>query len=415
MIKKIITIAKWEYLEKVKTKTFIISLIVTPLLIISFSILPSLLFREESPKVEVIGVIDNTGKYFTGLNEQMGKYELPNGQRNYILVNLVGIKSNLKELTKTADKNVLKNMIEGYLLIKSIGSDSISAEYRSSALGNFKVVSRLEEALNTIRTQIKLEKSGLDKNLISLFQQNTFIDQKKIEEEGKVEESDFLTTFFLSIVLILLLMMMVIYSGQLLVRNMIEEKSSRLIEMLVSSSTPDELMAGKILGLSLLGLTQIFIWAIIGVGLVGTALVPYAAFKNVLPMLIYFILGFIFYTTLFVGIGSAVNTEQQAQQITTYLSLILMLPVVIAMPVIQNPDFIVTKIFSYIPLTIPTVMVLRLNVQNVPAFEIILTILILLLSIVIVTKISAKVFRIGILSYGNKLSFKEIFSWLKEK
>ena len=415
MIKKIITIAKWEYFEKVKTKTFIVSLIVTPLLIISFSILPSLLFREESPKVEVIGVIDNTGKYFHGLNEQMGKYELPNGQRNYILVNLEGIKSNPQELTKTADKNVLKNMIEGYLLIKSSNDDSISAEYRSSALGNFKVVSRLEEALNTIRTQMKLEKSGLDKNLISLFQQNTFIEQKKIEEEGKVEESDFLTTFFLSIVLILLLMMMVIYSGQLLVRNMIEEKSSRLIEMLVSSSTPDELMAGKILGLSFLGLTQIFIWAIIGVGLVGSALVPYAAFKNVLPMLIYFILGFIFYTTLFVGIGSAVNTEQQAQQITTYLSLILMLPVVIAMPVIQNPDFIVTKIFSYIPLTIPTVMVLRLNVQNVPPFEIILTILILLVSIIIVTKISAKVFRIGILSYGNKLSLKEIFSWLKEK
>ncbi|MEJ2104133.1 MAG: hypothetical protein P8X47_06085 [Ignavibacteriaceae bacterium] len=190
MIKKIITIAKWEYLEKVKTKTFIISLIVTPLLIISFSILPSLLFREESPKVEVIGVIDNTGKYFQGLNEQMGKYELPNGQRNYILVNLEGIKSNPEELTKTADKNVLKNMIEGYLLIKSSGGDSISAEYRSTALGNFKVVSRLEEALNTLRTQMKLEKSGLNKNLISLFQQNTFIEQKKIEEEGKVEESD---------------------------------------------------------------------------------------------------------------------------------------------------------------------------------------------------------------------------------
>lgn len=209
-------------------------------------------------------------------------------------------------------------------------------------------------------------------------------------------------------------MMMVIYSGQLLVRSMIEEKSSRLIEMLVSSSTPDELLAGKVLGLSLLGLTQMVIWALIGLGLVGSALVPQTAFHNVLPMLIYFILGFLFYTTLFVGIGSTVNTEQQAQQITTYLSLILMLPVVIAMPVIQNPDFIVTKIFSYIPLTIPTVMVLRLNVQNVSTLEILLTMSILVLSILIVTKISAKVFRIGILSYGNKLSIKEIINWLKE-
>jgi ABC-2 type transport system permease protein len=415
MINKIITIAKWEFIEKVKTKTFIISLVITPLLIISFSILPSILFREESPKVEVIGVIDTSGVYFNGINNEMSKYELPDGQRNYILINLTKLKSSPNELIKTADKNVLKNMIEGYLLISSVGRDSINAEYRSSAMGNFKVVARLEEALNTVRTELKLEQSGLNKNLIRIFKDQISIKQQKIESEGKVGESDFLTTFFLSIVLILLLMMMVIYSGQLLVRNMIEEKSSRLIEMLVSSSTPDELMAGKILGLSCLGLTQIFIWTIIGIGLIGSAVVPYEAFKNVLPMLLYFILGFVFYTTLFVGIGSAVNTEQQAQQITTYLSLILMLPVVIAMPVIQNPDFIVTKFFSYFPLTIPTVMVLRLNVQSVAPLEILITILILVVSIFIVTKVSAKIFRVGILSYGNKLSLKEIFNWLKEK
>lgn len=131
-------------------------------------------------------------------------------------------------------------------------------------------------------------------------------------------------------------------------------------------------------------------------------------------MLLYFILGFLFYASLFVGIGSTVNTEQEAQQITTYLSLILMLPVVIAMPAIQNPDFIVTKIFSYIPLTIPTVMLLRLNVENVSQLEIILTLAILVLSILVVTKISAKIFRIGILSYGNKPTIKEILRWIKE-
>jgi ABC-2 type transport system permease protein len=195
---------------------------------------------------------------------------------------------------------------------------------------------------------------------------------------------------------------------------MIEEKSSRLIEMLVSSSTPDEILAGKILGLGSLGMTQILIWTMIGIVLVGSAVIPVNSFKNILPMLIYFILGFLFYTTLFVGIGSAVNTEQEAQQITTYLSLILMLPVIIAMPAIQNPDFIVTRIFSYFPLTIPTVMLLRLSVHDVSGYEILMSTLILALSIILAIKISAKVFRIGILSYGNKLSFKEILSWVKE-
>ena len=413
-MKKIISIARWEYLEKVKTKTFIISLIITPLLIISFSVFPSILFRQEVSKVEVIGIIDKTGKYFNKLEEELQKYILPNGQNKYVLINLTQNNQSLEEMKKLADKKVLENLLEGYLTIQFEKSDSILAEYRSEAFRNTEVVSRLEETLNSIRINRLLKNQGMGSRIIDKIQDRTIIQQNKIEEEGKVSESDFLTTFFLSIVFILLLMMMVIYSGQLLVRSLIEEKSSRLIEMLISSSTPDELLAGKILGLSLLGLTQLLIWALIGLGLVGSALVPITAFRNVLPMLIYFILGFLFYTTLFVGIGSTVNTEQQAQQITTYLSLILMLPVVIAMPVIQNPDFILTKIFSYIPLTIPTVMVLRLNVQNVSILEIILTILILILSIIIVAKISAKVFRIGILSYGNKLSLKEIINWLRE-
>jgi ABC-2 type transport system permease protein len=414
MMRKIISVARWEFLEKVKTKTFIISLIITPLLIISFSVLPSLLFRQETPHVEVIGIIDQSGIYFNKLNEELKKYTLPDGQNNYVLINLTQPNQKIEELKKIGDSRVLNNLLEGYLIIQTVNSDSVLAEYRSNSFGNFEIVGRLQEAVNSVRIEHILQSEGVKNSTIGQVKDRAVVQQKKIEKEGKVSDLDFLTTFFLSLVFILLLMMMVIYSGQLLVRNMIEEKSSRLIEMLVSSSTPDELLAGKVLGLSLLGLTQIAIWVLIGLGLAGTALVPFNAFKNVLPMLIYFILGFVFYTTLFIGIGSAVNTEQQAQQITTYLSLILMLPVVIAMPVIQNPDFIVTKIFSYIPLTTPTVMVLRLNVQNVSNFEILTTILILLLSIIISIRIGAKIFRIGILSYGNRLSLKELFSWLKE-
>jgi ABC-2 type transport system permease protein len=413
-MKKIIAVAKWEYLEKVKTKTFIISLIITPLIIILFSILPSLLFRDEAPKVEVIGIIDTSGIYFRDLVEELSAYTLPDGNRNYILINLSTEDKNLKELKVTANKNIQKNLIEGYLVVYPSENDSVYAEYRSKSIGNFKVVGRFEEALSSIRLKKKLEQEGIDTKFLQYYQDKVNVAQLKIEDSGKVSNLDFFTTFFVSIIFILLLMMMVVYSGQMLVRSLIEEKSSRLIEMLISSSTPDELLTGKIIGLSLLGLTQIFIWVIIGTGLVAGALVPPSAFDNVLPMLLYFLLGFLFYSSLFVGIGSTVNTEQEAQQITTYLSLILMLPVVIAMPAIQNPDFLITKIFSYFPLTTPTIMLLRLNVETVPPLEIVLTLSILILSIIIVTKLSAKIFRIGILSYGNKPSLKEILQWIKE-
>jgi len=413
-MKKIITISLWEYLEKVKTKAFIISLIITPLLIITVTLLPSLLIKEESPKIEVIGIIDTSGIYFNYLEEEFQKYELPNGQKNYVLVNLNQMNKTYEEIKKIADKDVLKNLIDGYLIIEVTEKDFLLAEYRSNLFGNFKVVGRFEEALSYFKTKNLLEKAGVPVDVLNEIQRRTIIQQRKISEGGKASDLDFLTTFFLSVIFILLLMMMVVYSGQMLVRSMIEEKSSRLIEMLVSSSTPDELLTGKLLGLSLLGITQILIWVLIGMSLVASSLLPIAAFKNIIPMLAYFILGFLFYASLFVGIGSTVNTEQEAQHITTYLSLILMLPVVVAMPAIQNPDFILTKVFSYIPLTIPTVMLLRLNVQNVSNFEIFFSIIIMIFSIFVVTKVSAKIFRIGILSYGNKPTLKEIFKWIKE-
>jgi ABC-2 type transport system permease protein len=208
-------------------------------------------------------------------------------------------------------------------------------------------------------------------------------------------------------------MMMVIYSGQMLVRSLIEEKSNRLIEVIVSSCSSDQLLAGKILGLSSLGLTQIFIWFLIGVSLVGGSIVPISVFENLHITLIYFVLGFIFYSTLFVGIGSVLSTEQEAQQITTYLTLILMFPVVIAVPAMQNPDSTILKVFSYIPLTIPTTMILRINISQLPLSVYMITIGIMLASILIMIKISAKLFRIGILSYGARPSIKELVQWLK--
>ena len=413
-MRKIITISLWEYLEKVKTKAFIISLIITPLLIITVTLLPSLLLREDGPKVEVIGIIDTSGVYFNYLEEEFQKYKLPNGQNNYLLINLKDISSSYEAITRIADKDVIKNLLDGYLIIEVTKPNYLFAEYRSNLFGNFKVVGRFEEALNYFRTKNVLEKAGVPSRVLAEIQERTIIHQRKISEGGNSTDLDFLTTFFLSVVFILLLMMMVVYSGQMLVRSMIEEKSSRLIEMLISSSTPDELLTGKLFGLSLLGITQIIIWVLIGMSLVASSLLPVAAFKNIIPMLAYFILGFLFYASLFIGIGSTVNTEQQAQHVTTYLSLILMLPVVVAMPAIQNPDFILTKVFSYIPLTIPTVMLLRLNVQNVSNFEIFFSIIIMIFSIFIVTKVSAKIFRIGILSYGNTPTLKEIFHWIKE-
>lgn len=415
MIKKAITVAKWEYLEKVKTKTFIISLIITPLIIISFSIIPTLLSTHEDQRTKPVGIIDETQYYFNQVKNELEKYKLDNGQPNYLVINLYDKSIPPEKSKQIADKNVTENDIDGYILIAGAGNDSITVQYRTMGMGNFADINRIQNAINKIAVKQKLSKMGFKPDLANILQQEIEVEQVRIDESGKERKDNFLVIFFSSFVFILLLMMMVIYSGQMLVRSMLEEKSNRLIEVLISSCTSEELLTGKILGLGSLGLTQMFIWAMIGIALAGGAVIPYSAFDNILPTFAFFLLGFLFYTTLFVGIGSIVSSEQEAQHVTTYLSLSLMFPVVIAIPAIQNPDFLLTKIFSYIPLTIPTVMILRINSSTVSFADILLSALILSLSIIITIKISAKVFRYGILYYGSRPSLKEIGNWLKEK
>jgi len=213
----------------------------------------------------------------------------------------------------------------------------------------------------------------------------------------------------------MILFMVIMISGGMLVRSLVEEKSNRLIEIIVSSCKPDDVLKGKILGLSGLTLSQIVVWVLIGVAFAGQGMVMFASFQNLFLLFVYFILGFVLYTAIFVGVGSIVTTEQEAQQITSYLSMITISPIVIMIPAMQNPDSLLIRVFSYIPLTTPGVMILRLNSAPISTLEILATLAELVLAIYLVIKISSKIFRIGILSYGKMPDLKTLFVWLREK
>ena len=414
-MKKAFIIAKWEFIEKVKTKTFLISLIVTPAIIIAFGLGPTLLSSQPDTTTKAIGIVDTSGLYFNEIKANLEQIKLPNGQPNFILINLASKGKNLDEIKQNADEFALNGKLEGYFVILNGGTDSLKADYRSENSGNFKDLSSLEEAFNKARIELRLSSEGINHSLMNFISRNIDIKSIKIQKGGGESKSDFLFVFFSSFIFIILLMMMIISSGGMLIRSLLEEKSNRLIEIIVSSCTPEQLLTGKVLGLSSLGITQVLIWTLIGIALVGSSIVPADTFNNIIPILIYFILGFIFYTSIFVGVGSIVTTEQEAQQITSYLSLTLIMPIVIAIPAMENPDSLLVHIFSFIPFTIPAVMILRLNIGPVSLIEIVLTSLIMLLSTYISIYIAARIFRIGILSYGKRPSLKELISWIRNE
>ncbi len=413
-MKKALIVAKWEFIEKVKSKAFVISLFLTPLLIIFFSVAPTLLMQSEESETTVIGVLDFTNNYFEQLSSDLESQKLKNNTPAYLVRNLFTDKLAKDSVIVNSDLLVLNKKIDGYLIIEKTNSDSLIFNYRSKSVGNFKLTSILEKSINNIYMKQTLASRNIDTSVIDLLKNRIDINSVKIKQPGEEGESEFLTTFFSSMIFILLLMMMIIYSGQMLVRSLLEEKSNRLIEILVSSCSPNELLLGKILGLSFLGLAQIFVWVLIGIAAVGSAIVSYSSFANLPIVLFYFLLGYLFYTSLFVGIGSIVSTEQEAQQITSYLSIILVLPIVFLLSAMQNPDSTLVGFFTYVPFTLPSVMIMKANLLEISFLEHLIATLIMFISTTIVVFLSGKIFRIGILSYGKMPSLKELKFWLKE-
>jgi ABC-2 type transport system permease protein len=210
----------------------------------------------------------------------------------------------------------------------------------------------------------------------------------------------------------MMLMMLIMTSGQILVRSVIEEKSNRIIEILVSSCSATELMIGKILGLSALGLTQIGFWFLIAAAVSMQFGIVLISFSIVPLIMVYFVLGYILYAAIFVTVGAPLTTEQEAQQFTGYLSIILVMPVAFAFVAIQNPEALWIKILSFFPLLTPTLMVLRISISMPPVWEIFGTISILLASAVFMIWAAGKVFRLGILITGKRPTLREIVHWL---
>lgn len=412
-MKKALAIASWEFTEKIKAKSFIIFMVLFPLILIGMGILPSLLIDDEPDAPAIVGVLDEKNIYADNAFKYLETYKLADGQPKYIPVNLYKDGRGIDEMIKAADSEVFNKKIAGYVYIK-YKDGKPELEYRSESMGAFKDLNNYERAFNDAFTFKNLSEKGLNAEEVKGMISDINLKSIKIQKEAGAKENDFLTTFFTSYAFIMLLMLMVMTSGGLLVRSLVEEKSNRIMEVLLSSASSDDLLTGKILGLGMLGLFQIAVWGIVAAAMLGGNFLKPEMFQNFGYMLIFFILGYMLYTAIFVGIGSSVTTEQESQQITSMISIVLIIPVIFATSIIQNPDTLLVKILSYFPLTSASIMLLRMNVQTPELWEILLVTGILIVSIYIVIKLSAKIFRVGVLSYGKRPSMKELLQWIKD-
>ena len=411
---KALRVATWEFLEKVKTKAFIISLVLMPVIMVGFGILPTFLSMKEDEKPIAIGIADETGTLIHPLAQELEqKYKLSGGQPNYIVKNLATEEGSLPTRVE-ANKMVANGTIEGYFLVPRSVYDSGKVEYLAENVGNIKLQERFSRAIEDVVMEKRFRDQNIDPSLMKKLVANIDVKSIKLSQKGEEKESGFVETFFSAYVVIMMMFFLVLTSGQLLIRSVVEEKSNRVIEVLLSSCSAQDLMTGKILGLSALAIFQLLIWGVMGLAVsLQFRGVTIIAPENLLASVGYLVFGFLLYAGIFVAVGSPVTTEQEAQQLTGYVTIFLISPIVFVLPVMQNPDSVLVRVLSYFPLLTPTLMVLRIAVQMPPWWEILATLGVLAVSSLFMMWVAGKIFRTAILVYGKRPTIPELIRWVR--
>lgn len=417
---RVIEIARWEYLQKVKAKAFIVTLFVLPIVIGGFVVLPSLIISQEPDSTKQIGIVDRTNSYAADLGSRIQDAgTLENGDPAWLPKLYEGA---APDDSIRAQEDALAETIEGYVLISENG-DGVQSTYYSTNPSNFRALSAIDDGLEgVVRTRL-LSAAGIDTATwanVDRSVRSVHVEARKIDVSG-TSSSDFQSTFWSGYAGIMLFMILILTTGQSLVRGLVEEKSNRIMEMLVSAGSPTELMWGKLIGLTGLGLTQIGTWIVLGgvvllvlPGAMGTGFSLDPALLEPLPyVLLYLVLGYFFYAAIFIGVGSLVTTEQEAQLITQYLTFLLVAPIAFALGVMADPNAAWVQNLSYIPLLTPTMMMLRVVVKMPSLTTILSTVALMLASTGLVIWVAGKIFRTAILLYGKRPSVREVIRWLK--
>lgn len=426
-INRIVSVIRREFMSRVMKKSFIILTLLTPLLFGALMIVPSLLWMVKSEKVNKIVVFDETGFMMKGLLAEETPVkdvsEKKAGEPEFEASSVVFEKAPEGAKIEAYEKSVSgeDSGLDGILEIGKNEQGEIVTTYYGKNIGNIKLVAFLEKKMNQILLRSNLEKNNISEEVAKDLRKRIEIKAIKLEKGGKKKESSFLSEYLKAFMTSMLLYMLIVGYGQTLMRGVMEEKQSRVVEVLLSSLRPFELLFGKIIGIASVGLLQYLIWLGIGVGLffanplnftttLKSGLIrPY----ELVLFIVFFGLGFFFYAAIFAAVGALCSTDQEAQQLQMPIIFILLAPVLLLGMILQNPNATWITVLSLIPLFSPTMMMTRIALMPVPAWQVAASIVILVLGIVFMAWAGGKIYRIGILMTGKRPNLIEVFKWLK--
>lgn len=425
---KLIAVFTREYLERVRTRWFIIATVFGPLLFGGIMIIPAYLSMKSmrEAKLSQIEILDATGVGLgTSVRLRLGG---PMADTASVTLRTVEPGAALAAAESLATAAVQQKTISGYVVLDSATLSGTSARYAGR---NASTMGEMELIENAIRQSVltrRLESEGLDPARIDqLTRVRISLARERITDKGRGGSG--MASTVLGFGLAFLLYMSLILYGQNTLRSVLEEKTTRVAEVIVASVKTDTLLAGKVLGVAAVGLTQQIFWAVSAVALynlrapifakLGIASMPAFSLPSVslgvgIAFFLFFLLGFVFYSSLFAAAGATVSSDQEAQQAAQPIMMLLIASIIFVQPIMIAPSSTMAQVLSWMPFSAPIVMPLRMAVVPLSALEISLVLLGLALSCAIVIWLAARIYRVGLLMYGKRPTFREVGRWVMQ-
>ena len=423
-VRKIAAVVRREFVERVRTKWFIISTVLGPIFLVGVIVLPVVLgTRGGGARIAVVDA--ESGGFAGRLLAQLGT-------NSRFSVTVVAASGTGVAEVDSLTREVQAKRLDGFLAVSPAAVESGKFEYQGRNVASIPDMQTLQAALRQAVTVERLTRRGVDPAVVQEAQQHIDLATKRITRQGATGESGE-ATFFLAYIVGFILYMAIFLYGVNVMRSVIDEKQTRIIEVLVSSLRPFELMFGKVIGVGAVGLFQMAIWGVSAALLVsyGSALfgflhvapqqaaqaqvqMPAIGIGLVLLVLAYFLLGYLIYSALFAVVGASVNTEAEAQQAQMPVTMLLVVAIILVMPIINDPNGRMAVVMSIVPFFSPIVMPIRYTASEVPGQELLLSLAVLAVSTVAVVWIAARIYRVGILMYGKRPNARELLRWARE-
>ncbi len=414
-------VMKKEYLEIVKTKGFFIGVVLAPLIMGAFMFIPSLLARNIKQEQLKLTVVDQSGWMYAKLDSVLAD-TLPDGKKAYLLSSVAYDSRTFEKEKKQLEQKILDGELDAFLVIPAGIDTGAPPQYYSKTAGNLIVRERLENRISDAVVARRLAERGVVLADLKKVLRGVDIESHQVSEKG-TSKTSFFSVFLSSFFLVMILFSMVLSYGQHLARTIVEEKNTRIIEVLTSSATPFQLLMGKMLGLGAASLSQVGLMALLGF-LLGAPALHWVGIENVqgifnatvvINFFIYVVLGYFLYTAIFAILGAISNSDQEIQNMTAPIVWAMVLPMVIGFVVAEksNADWVTT--LSLIPFFTPTLMMMRISFSPPPWSQLFASYAIMILTIMAMGWLAAKIFRVGILMYGKRPTLPEMLRWVRYK